>query len=405
MIARVFHRALKLDRWTRARFTPLGRTLMAALVAVGLFALNPRATLAWQLAILLLAVLVASMLWAPLFRPRFRAVRRLPRYATVGTPLRYAVEIQNRGRRTLTGVEAEDEAHRVPPAQAMAHARAALTPGTWWRRVGYVAYVRAVRELEGVRTGAAPVPPLPPGDRVAVSLELTPARRGYVQLERIRLTRSDPLGVFRALSRTAVADRLLVLPRRHAVTWSGAGATMRRPRRGSSRSQATGAGADFARLREYRPRDPLRHIHWRAWARLGEPVVKEFHEESPSRNALVLDTYARPGHGRAAFEEAVCVAASFVADAGWRSGRLDLLFAGETTVHLAQGSEGEGVGRMLEALACVAPGADDAGAGFPALARAVCALIAPERASILMTPSGWVMVTVYRSNRLVSAGP
>ena len=35
----------------------------------------------------------------------------------------------------------------------------------------------------------------------------------------------------------------------------------------------------------------LRKIHWRSWARRGEPVVKEYQEEYFSRIALVLDTF------------------------------------------------------------------------------------------------------------------
>jgi len=165
------------------------------------------------------------------------------------------------------------------------------------------------------------------------------------------------------------------------VTWDGAGVSLHQPRTGEARSRASGAGSDFARLREYRPGDPPRHIHWRAWARLGEPMVKEFHEESPSRNALVLDTCAPSACSRASFEEAVSVAASFVAEPGWRRGKLDLLFTGEDTVHLTQGSAGEGVGRMLEALAGVARSDADR---FPRLAQAVTRRIGAFGACVLV---------------------
>ena len=47
------------------------------------------------------------------------------------------------------------------------------------------------------------------------------------------------------------------------------------------------------------------------------------------------------------------VAASFVADSNWASAQLDLMIAGEHDVRISQGKEGEGVARMLEALACV----------------------------------------------------
>lgn len=367
---RLFDRVLRLDRWMRARFTPLGRMLVAAFIGVGLFALNPRATLAYQLAIALLAVILAATLWAPLFRPRLAVRRTLPRHVTAGTPFRYTLELRNTGARRLEDLAVEDELRRVAPARAGAEAAQDLPPRRGWRRprVGYMLFKRAVRRLEGGRCLASALRELGPGRGARVPVEVVPIRRGWLHLDAVRVTHADPLGVFRAVARVPAADRVLVLPARYPVRWDGAGAAVHRPRPGRTRSRVTGPGTDFARLREYRPRDPLRHIHWRAWARLGEPVVKEFHEESPSRNALVLDTFAPTGCTRAIFEEAVSVAASFVADPGWRSGRLDLLFAGRDTVHLAQGHEGEGVSRMLEALAGVAR-TDPA--GFELLAESV----------------------------------
>ncbi len=52
-----------------------------------------------------------------------------------------------------------------------------------------------------------------------------------------------------------------------------------------------GDSLEFVGTREYREGDPLRKIHWRSWARRGEPVVKEYQEEYFSRIALVLDTF------------------------------------------------------------------------------------------------------------------
>ena len=361
MTPRLYLRALLLDRWMRIRFTPLGRMLLAGLIAVGLFALNPRATLAYQLAALLLAVVVGAMLWAPLFRARVRALRRLPRYATAGVAFSYTLEIENRSRRTLGECEVADEPAGVSAAAAMAHARARqAAPRRGWRRVGYMGFVRALRQIEGVHCTPVRVPPLAAGERARITVSLTPQRRGQLHLARLRLTRSDPLGVFRALLRIARADRLLVLPRRYPVSWSGAGGALRHARPGRSRARSTGNGNEFARLREYRPRDSLRHIHWRAWARLGEPVVKEFHDESPSRSALVFDTRAPSQCSADTFEEAVSVAASFVTDSGWRSGRLDALIAGDSAVQLSQDGDGEGLNRMLEVLASVERAAHDA---------------------------------------------
>ena len=361
MIRKFYMALVRLDRWLRFRFTPVGRLLLSALVGVGLFALNPRATLAYQLALLIFVVLCAAILWAPAFRPSLSAKRRLPKFATVGMPLEYMLEIENHKQGGVFDLEAFDEPARISGEQTM---RAALSEVVSvndgerkrfriGRGVGYMRFASTLRMLEGVRCELSAISQLPGLGVVRVPMRLLPVRRGYLKLARLRVTRADPLGVFRATTLIGLDDQLLVLPKRYRVSWSAAGLSSRNAHQGANVSRTSGQGTDFSRLREYRPRDPLRHIHWRAWARLGEPVVKEFHNETPSRNALVLDVCAGATIADKTFEEAVSVAASFVTESSWCSGQLDLLVAGEIDVRTSSGSEGEGAARMLEALACV----------------------------------------------------
>ena len=44
-------------------------------------------------------------------------------------------------------------------------------------------------------------------------------------------------------------------------------------------------------MRDYRPGDPLRRIHWKSWAKTGRPVVKEYQDEFFVRHGLILDTF------------------------------------------------------------------------------------------------------------------
>ena len=74
MLRKIYNAFVRTERWFRMRFTPVGRLMLSTLIAVGLFALNPRATLAYQLALLVLAIVVGAMLWAPVFRPAFSAL-------------------------------------------------------------------------------------------------------------------------------------------------------------------------------------------------------------------------------------------------------------------------------------------------------------------------------------------
>ncbi|WP_432696964.1 DUF58 domain-containing protein [Marinobacterium sp. YM272] len=76
----------------------------------------------------------------------------------------------------------------------------------------------------------------------------------------------------------------------------------------SSRGQDT-----FAGVRDYRRGDSMRHIHWRASARRGEWVVREYEQIENAELVVVLDANpdANLGHGReSCFEYAVRITAS-----------------------------------------------------------------------------------------------
>jgi uncharacterized protein (DUF58 family) len=113
-----------------------------------------------------------------------------------------------------------------------------------------------------------------------------------------------------------------------------------------------GQSDEFVALRDYRHGDPLRHIHWRSWAKAGKPVVREFEDEFFVRHALVLDTFS--DHPRTdVFEEAVSVAASFAYSIRTQESLLDLLFVGPKSYCFTAGRGLARADQMLEILASV----------------------------------------------------
>jgi uncharacterized protein (DUF58 family) len=71
------------------------------------------------------------------------------------------------------------------------------------------------------------------------------------------------------------------------------------------------SAAEFYGSREYHHGDPLKFIHWRNTARLGQLVVKEFEEPSQVSVAIAFDTGREWGTGReSTLEYAIRVAAS-----------------------------------------------------------------------------------------------
>jgi uncharacterized protein (DUF58 family) len=124
-------------------------------------------------------------------------------------------------------------------------------------------------------------------------------------------------------------------------------------------AQAAAAGAergDFRALREYRPGDDPRDIHWRSTARAGEPIIRQYERDASDEYWIVLDTGAPDA---AAGEAAVEVAASLMARAHERGDRAGLA-AGAALV--PPGSAG---GRLEAALDVLASVSLSPGAGVP----------------------------------------
>jgi uncharacterized protein (DUF58 family) len=229
----------------------------------------------------------------------------------------------------------------------------------------------------------------PGGDTLAAELALTPTRRGWLTLEALVLARVDPLGLMRRETIAAGPARLLVLPRRWPVP------TLRPPGRrrlqpgGVEQAANVGDSREFLGLRDYLPGDSPRHIHWAAWARCGEPVVKEYRDEFFSRQALVLDTCPAAGDDPARFECAVSVAASLLAPLAEHpngpDGLLDLVLYADGVRVLTAGRGLLSTGAMLELLACVQPQPAD---GFAHLADTVTGRT-PRLSACLCVLLGW----------------
>ena len=147
---------------------------------------------------------------------------------------------------------------------------------------------------------------------------------------------------------------VLILPRRYPVPPLALPGVLKYQEGGVALAAQVGQSDEFVALRDYRHGDPLRHIHWRSWARTGKPIVKEFEDEFFVRHALVLDTFAHGIPGEV-FEEAVSVAASFACTIPTQESLLDLLFVGTEAYCFTAGRSLAHGDQMLEILAAVQP--------------------------------------------------
>jgi len=199
---------------------------------------------------------------------------------------------------------------------------------------------------------ATAVPTLPAHGTVDVAVELLPLRRGLLRLAGVTVGCADALGLFRAFSRAPAPQTVLILPKRYPLPEIALPGQMRCQDGGVALASNIGRSEEFVALRDYRHGDPLRHIHWRSWAKTGKPIVKEFEDEFFSRYALVLDTFTDEPHSEV-LEESVSLAASFACTVLTQESLLDLLFIGNESYCFTAGRSLGTADQMLEILASV----------------------------------------------------
>ncbi len=353
LFARLVYRCYRLfsrgQDWGQRRFTPLGLTLLAGLAMAVAVGANTEQSIGFQIVMIILCLLLIGIVWALFFRGSFQVERVLPRFGCVNETLNYRVWLQNDSDKEQRGLQYLEEFHYSVPDFDEFYER--LRPSKYNRTF------RLSSPLPGVlqaRTKAYDIAPLPPRGRVQVTGNVTPLKRGALHFRNAIICRADPLGVFRSFRRVPAPQTVLILPKRYMIPNLSLPGTTKYQHGGVSLASGIGESEEFTALREYRRGDSLRRIHWRSFARLGKPIVKEFQSEFFVRHALLLDTFCNVALDDV-FEDAVAVAASFACTIPDQDSLLDLMFVGPKTVCL---TAGRGVGhaaQMLEILAAVKP--------------------------------------------------
>ncbi len=351
-----FYLVYRLDNWVRRHFTPAGLLLLGSMVTAGVFGIDTRQTLAYQLFTLSAGLLLMAILTGLWFRIRVELQRELPRFGTVDQPLYYRLRVRHLGRRLERGLLISDYLKVTPPSfEEFRNRRDTQDKRRNWfdRQVGYPRWMWLLRQRRGGEIEEREMPPLLPGANTDIRMTLCPRRRGYLEFERICLARPDPLNLFKSLRCFSRSDRVLILPRLYTVPHLKLPGRRKYQQGGINLAMSVGDAVEFVSLREYRPGDALRHIHWKSWARLGKPIVKEFQDEFFVRRALVLDTFPGKHQSEAQFEDAVSLAASFACNMFSQDALLDFLFIGAQAYSFTGGRGLGHLDRMLEILAGV----------------------------------------------------
>jgi uncharacterized protein (DUF58 family) len=132
-------------------------------------------------------------------------------------------------------------------------------------------------------------PYIPKHDRVQQHVPMTFPRRGIYCQEAFRIISRFPFGFLQKARRIDLKSEALVYP---SVEPTRDFFEILPGMQGALESLAKGGGQDLYALRDYVPRDSSRHVHWKASARLGSLMVREFTREDDCRVILVLDPHS-----------------------------------------------------------------------------------------------------------------
>jgi uncharacterized protein (DUF58 family) len=177
-------------------------------------------------------------------------------------------------------------------------------PGSRWQ-AGFTA-----GDWVGERFRRVVVRSLLPGATANYSYELPTDTRGKHNVGPLTLDRADPLGLGRSRLTTGDTATLWVHPRTLPMR-AIAGGRPRHHHEGRTTDDSLRGSLDLREVREYVVGDEVRHLHWKATARTGKLMVREYIDPNQPRFTALLDTRAAQMPAPV-FEEAVDLAASLV---------------------------------------------------------------------------------------------
>ncbi len=221
-----------------------GVMLGAMLLVILLGSINYDNALGYLLTFLLFGVFLVAILhtYRNLAGLKYLGAQAKPVFA--GTDAQFILALDNRGQ---------------GPRYSLDFSSWPALTGPWWRRRRRVSTISRIGSL-----GAAEI--------VHGSVTLAAPQRGWLALQRVRITSIFPLGILRAWAYFDGNARCLVYPRPEGVLpllLRGASSEEFRAGKGHGND-------DFAGFRQYRPGDPIGAIAWKSFARADTLLVKRF---------------------------------------------------------------------------------------------------------------------------------
>lgn len=146
-------------------------------------------------------------------------------------------------------------------------------------------------------------------------IALTGIKRGVYPVANIRISSGAPFGIVTSRRRQTTDCPLVVYPRSYRLNhdWATGQGSAGYMLAGTVPTRRT--GGDYLGVRDYRPEDSPRSIHWRTTARAGALSVIEYAHQVAINPVVILDNWREADFDRGAsssFETAVSIAASLI---------------------------------------------------------------------------------------------
>lgn len=192
-------------------------------------------------------------------RPRLNVRCQLPQRATVGVPLRGLVELENVG--------------FFPAFDLMA---------------GFFEIDRSLQHRDADRV----VSSVRSGGTAEIPFELVPSKRGVYPIESVLIHSTFPFNLMRFGANRVRLSPITVIPAYESLDGFEVPQGHRgRPVHPAPLLASKGESPEYVGNREYVSGEPAVRLDFRAWARLGRPVVREYQDEYSFRSAVILDTW------------------------------------------------------------------------------------------------------------------
>lgn len=183
----------------------------------------------------------------------------------------------------------------------------------------YGLWFRLCARQANMRTRIAQQGRLEAGENRQLEWLCTPPRRGRETVVIEGIVSTFPFGFLRKSITESYRREVIVWPARIRY------ALRRTPAHNSARSghrrSRRGSGPELINLREYRPGDPLRVVHWKASARQQKLLVRETAEEGQANYCLIVRSRLADWPEPASFEK-LCALAATLAEDLFMAGRL-----------------------------------------------------------------------------------